>query len=263
MRRIAITGMVIAAMTLAACGGSSKSSSTGAGNTSKSGGSPTTGGILSGNSDLAKLAGQYAKAKIKITYQQTGSGSTDTLTIAQDGNGKSSFSTGSGTFYSDGKTSVSCDGTGTSATCTDLGSLGGAANIGASFTGIFAAFAAVLTQLGGGDKSSQTIAGRDASCVKYKASDVIGRLSGLSLFKGSDIKSSDYDPNDSATICIDKKTGFVLEFTSTKKGAPSDSMTATAVSDPTDADFTPPVTPQTMPSISVPAGVSIPTVPAG
>src|SRR5207245_2547988 len=101
----------------------------------------------------------------------------------------------------------------------------------------------------------------DADCVKYKASDVIGKLASLPLFKDSDTKASDYDPNDTATICIDKDTGFPLKFSGTKKGVAESTIEATAVSDPADSDFTPPVTPETIPSL--PGGVTIPTTPGG
>ena len=113
---------------------------------------------------------------------------------------------------------------------------------------MFAGLANLISTLGGGDKSSETIAGRDASCVKYKASDVIGKLASLPLFKDS-ANAGDYDPNDSATICIDKQTGFALKFSATKKGVASDELVATQVSEPSDSDFTPPATPQTLPSI--------------
>ncbi len=267
MRKLAI-GVLAATMTIAACGGSSKSNSTGTGGTNgttakSSGGSGTTAkGGSNDSSDLSKLAGQFAKAKIKITYASTGSGG-ENLTIAQDGNGKSAFTTGGSTFYTDGKSSVACEGTGTSAHCTDLGSLGsaGATNIGATFTASFSALATVISSIGGGDKSSQTIAGRDASCVKYKASDFISRIATIPLFKDSGEKSSDYDPNDTATICVDKQTGFLLKIEATKKGVAQDTLTATAVGEPTDADFTPPVTPETIPSL--PGGVTIPTTPGG
>jgi hypothetical protein len=262
MRKLAI-GVLAATMTVAACGGSSKTSagSTGttAGKSSGNGSGTTASGGSSNTEDLSKLAGDFAKAKIKITYASTGGGD-ENITIAQDGNGKSSFSTGGSTFYSDGKSSVTCEGTGATAKCTDLGTSGavGGANIGSLFTASFSALANVMSALGGGDKSSETIAGRDASCVKYKASDLIGRLATVPLFKDSGEKASDYDANDSATICIDKDTGYLLKISGTKKGAPQDQLVATAVSDPTDSDFTPPVTPETLPSIP---GLSIPTTP--
>jgi len=260
MNKILI-GVCAGALMLAACGGgsSNKSGASGSGaqSTTTAGNGGTSGGS-GDNSALSDLAKQYAKAKIKITYTSSDS-SDSTFTIAQDGNGKSAFTSGDSTFYTDGKSSISCQGTGSTADCTDLGSsLGGlGANIGSTFTATFAALAGVLGTLSGGDKSSESIAGRDASCVTYKASDVVGKLGGLALFKGS-VSSSDYDPNDSAKICVDKQSGFVLEVSGTKKGQPQSELTATAVSEPSDSDFTPPVTPKTVPPISLPPGVTLP-----
>jgi hypothetical protein len=256
MRRIAIA-VVVGAMVLAACGSSSKKSVAAGGSSTTAAGSGSTTGSTSGgsggSSDLSALAGQYAKAKIKITYT-TGSDSSS-FTVAQDGNGKSTFSSDNNTVYSDGKSSVSCEGTGTTAKCTDLGSLGGAAGgIGTSLTTTFAALANVLSTLGGGHSSSESIAGRDASCVTYKASDVVGKIKGLPLFKDSTDNPSDYDPNDTATICLDKDTGFVVKIAGTKKGQAQDELTATAISEPSDSDFTPPVTPVTIPQITIPSG---------
>jgi hypothetical protein len=260
MRKILI-GVVVATIAVAACGGSSsKNSSTpGGAGTNTTAGKSDTDKNGSGSDDVSKLAEKYAKAKIKISYTSSDAGESTTLTIAQDGNGKSAFSAGDGTYYTDGKSTVACQGSGASAQCTDLGGTGGAgANIGATYTATFALFASALSSLSGGDKSSESIAGRDASCVKYKASDVIGKLASSPLFKDS-TKASDYDPTDTATICVDKETGFVLKFGSTKKGTAEDQLVATSVSEPTDADFTPPVTPQTVPSIP---NVSIPSVPS-
>jgi hypothetical protein len=267
MRRFA-TGCIVAAMVLAACGGSSSKSSTGTGAANSSGGGTTAGGNSGGGNTGTK---DLSKAKIKITYTTSGTdGSSTTLTIAQDGNGKSSFSTSDlstdstdptavSTIYSDGQTNVSCEGTGTTAHCQSLPAA--EASIATSVTSAFSAIASLTKILGGGDKSSESIAGRDADCVKYKASDVIGKLATLPLFKGSDTKASDYDPNDTATICIDKDTGFPLKFSGTKKGAAEDTIVATAVGDPSDSDFTPPVTPEAAPTL--PGGVTIPSVPSG
>jgi hypothetical protein len=259
MRKVLI-GVVVATIAVAACGGSSKNNSApgGSGTTTagKSDSATTSGG--GDSNDVSKLADKFAKAKIKISYTSSGGGESTMITIAQDGNGKSAFSADDGTYYTDGKSTVACQGSGASAQCTDLGGTGGAgANIGATYTATFGLFATTLSTLPGGEKSSETIAGRDASCVKYKASDVIGKLASSPLFKDS-TKPGDYDPDDTATICIDKDTGFVLKFGGTKKGAAEDVLVATAVSEPTDADFTPPVTPQTLPNTSVP-NISIPS----
>jgi hypothetical protein len=264
MYKLAI-GVLAAALTLAACGGSSsKSSSSGGGATTTGpGGSTaaTTGGGEGGN------ANDLSKTRIKITYTDTttdtSSGtSTSTFTLALDGNGKSAFTNSdssdpgsTSTIYGDGTSTVDCSGSGATAKCTQLPSA--AASAATSFTQAFSAISNLSSVLGGGDKSSENIAGRDASCVKYKAKDVIGRLSALPLFKDSDDKASDYDDNDTASICIDKKSGWVLKLAATKKGVAQDGLLATAVGDPSDSDFTPPVAPVTVPSIP---NVSIPNV---
>jgi hypothetical protein len=260
MKKLLI-GVLAAALSLAACGGSSKKTVDAAGGpttTAKDGSTASTSGSTgSGSDDLSKLAGEYAKARIKITYTSNTGGSEESLTIAQDGNGKTAFTTGSSTFYSDGTSSISCEGTGSSAKCTDLGSLGAAsAGLGSIFTASFSALAHLFDQLGTGDNSSETIAGRDASCVTYKASDFLGKLKSLPLFQGED--TSGYDPNDSATICVDKKSGFLLKVSSTKKGVNEETFVATEVGEPSDSDFTPPATPETLPKISLPDGVTLP-----
>jgi len=272
MRRIAIA-MLAAVLVLAACGGSSSnksngnnnsksltnSGSSGSGSGSGSGlgsGSGSGSGSGTGNSDFDNLVSQYAKANVKVTYTSSDG---STITVAQDGNGKSAFTSNGSTIYTDGKSTVSCDGTGSSAKCTDLGSLGSSVGgtLGSSFSAIFAALAGMLRQLGVGNKSSTNIAGRDATCETYKASDVVSKLGGISLFKGA-ANSSDYDPNDTATICVDNQTGFVLRVEDTKKGAKESVFEATSFSTPTSSDFTPPVTPQTVPKVSLPPGVTLP-----
>ncbi|MDQ1475626.1 MAG: hypothetical protein QOE62_855 [Actinomycetota bacterium] len=259
MRRLAV-GIVAATLSIAGCSGSSKTSGAPAGGatttTAKSTDDATNTTVSGGGrDDVSKLAAQYAKARIKISYTSSSSGESTALTIAQDGNGKSAFTTGDATNYIDRKSSVSCQGSGATAKCIDLGSTGGGApNIGATYTATFALLAGALSTLPGGEKSSEKIAGRNASCVRYKASDVIGKVASSPLFKGN-AKASDYDANDTATICIDKATGFVLKFGDTKKGAAQDVLVATAVSEPNDADFTAPATPRTLPSIP---NVSIP-----
>jgi hypothetical protein len=270
MYKLAI-GVLAAALTLAACGGSSKSSTSGGGTTTTGPGGSTaapSGGGEGGNGN------DLSKTKIKITYTDTttdtsgaGAPSTSTFTLALDGKGKSAFTNSdssdpgaTSTIYSDGTSTVSCTGAGATAKCTQLPSTqAGAAT---SFTQTFSVLSNLSSVIGGGDKSSENIAGRDASCVKYKAKDVVGRLSALALFKDSSENASDYDDNDTASICVDKKSGWVLKLAATKKGVAQDGLLATAVSDPSDSDFTPPVTPVTVPSspnVSIP-NVSIPNV---
>ncbi len=269
MHKLAI-GALAAALTLAACGGSGSKSSTSGGGTTTTGpggstAAPSGGGEGGNGNDLSKT-------KIKITYTDTtadtsgtGSPSTSTFTLALDGKGKSAFTntdssdpSAESTIYSDGTSTVDCTGSGTTAKCTQLPSTQAGAATG--FTQTFSVLSNLSSVLGGGDKSSENIAGRDASCVKYKAKDVVGRLSALPLFKASSEHASDYDANDTALICIDKKSGWLLKLAATKKGVAQDGLLATAVGDPSDRDFTPPVPPVTVPSspsVSIP-NVSIP-----
>jgi hypothetical protein len=252
MRRFA-AGFIVAAMVLAACGGSSKSNSTGSGNTSS--GNTSSGG---GNSDLAKQ-------KIKIAYTSGTGTDASTLTIAQDGNGKSSFtntdSSSTSTIYFDGKSTVECQGSGSTAQCTTVPA--SQAAIVNQFATLFSTIASAAASVGGGDKSSDTIAGRDASCTKYSAANLIGKLASLPLFKDSTDKASDYDATDTATICFDKKSGFVLKIAGTKKGVAQDELLATSVGDPSDSDFTPPVAPVTVPDVTLPGGITIPSTAGG
>lgn len=258
------TGLIVAAMVFAACGGSSsKSSSSGGGSSttaagSSSGGSSNTTAKSSGNSGDSDS--DVAKANIKVTYKESGTdaASSSTLTFAQDGKGKTSFSSQDAsdsttpltTIYLDGSAIVECEGTGSTATCASVPSA--QASIVTGVTQAFAALAAVAKSTSGADKSSDSIAGRDAKCYKFKAQSIISKLISNPIFQNSDEKVSDYDASDTATICLDKKTDFPLRFAGTKKGAPEDQLSATAVSDPSDSDFKPPTTPGTVPVTAAP-----------
>jgi hypothetical protein len=247
VRRIVIIA-AIGALTLAACSsGSSKNTS--ANNNGNSTATTTAGGGSSGSDQFSQLVSQSSKANIKVTYQ-TSDGKT--LTIAQDGNGKSAVGTGDGTFYTDGQNTVSCNGTGSSAKCTQIPAIAGQASQGltALFTGLYAG----LTKLSGsaynGHVSDDTIAGRSAKCVTFKASD----FAGFAAVAGS----KDYDPNASATVCVDKDTGILLKLVTTGKNA-KDLFVAQNVGMPSSSDFAPPVTPETIPNISIP-NISIPNI---
>ena len=236
MRKIsaAVIGLVMLVAMLAACG-SSGSSKSGAGNNT----TPTTqaSGSGSGSNDFSQLVAQASKAKIKITYQQDGN---KTITIAQDGNGKSAYTSDNSTIYSDGSTTVTCDGTGADAKCTQLPVAGG---LGSSILTVFTSLFSGLTKLDSsvykGHVSYDTIAGRDARCITFKASD----FAGFAALGSGDIS----DPSAEATICVDKETGFLLKLEEKSKGSSKDLFVATDVGEPTDADLTPPATPQTLP----------------
>ncbi len=241
MKKYALV-LAAAAVMLAACGGSSKSNNaTGIG--SNNGTTKPTGGNNNsngGSDDFSKLVANASKAKIKITYADSDG---KPLTIAQDGNGRSLYSSGDSLFINDGKNTYSCSGTAADQKCTQLpAAAGGAGNLGAAFLTVFQGLTHLDKSVYGGHVSSETIAGRDARCITFKASDFAG-LAALGNDKG-------YDPNAQATICVDKDTGFMLRFASKSSTENKQLFEATQVGEPSDSDFTPPVTPQTIPTIN-------------
>jgi hypothetical protein len=232
------SAVLIATAALAACGssGSSKANNT-----------PTTsaGGASSpSDSDLAKLVADANKQKFKITYTD---GSGTTQTYEQDGNGNSVYgSEGSLTFLSKSSI-VNCDKSSGSYECTETPASEGSA--GSPFSGIATALKSQLSALGGrfGSTSSKTIAGRDAQCVTFSMSDIVGSKEKASY-----------------SYCIDKNTGATLEVAVDNGGKRTTSLLVTKFESPSASDFTPPATPSTIPqSISVPGGASItlPSIP--
>jgi hypothetical protein len=256
MRKIMI-GVCVAAFALAACGGGA-SNKVGVG--SSGGGSATTapgGGSTGGNDAFSQLIAKAKSASFKATYTTSDGKS---ITLAQDGNGKEAFITDGSEVISNGTTTISCDGTTSAATCTDLGSTGGTmiAGLTALFSTAYTSLAGLNSSVYGGHTSSETIAGRDASCVTIKASDYAGGLGGLSSKLGGDA---------SVTSCVDKSLGYLLKLSGTDaSGTATNELVATAAGDSSASDFQPPSTPVTTPSISLPPGVSLPpgiTIPSG
>ncbi len=237
MRKLAVSllGLMLATSTVVACGGSSGKS--GSSDTQPQVTTGDTGGDGSASDAFSQLVAQASTANIKITYAQSDG---DSVTIAQDGNGKTAYQSGDSTFYTDGDTTVSCSGTGADAECTQIP--GGGA-IGTSiltvFTTLFSGLAKLDSSVYSGHESSETIAGRDAQCITFKASD----FAGLAALGSGDIS----DPSAEATICVDKETGFLLKLSSKSNNSTKDEFLATKVEEPTSDDFTPPVTPKTIP----------------
>ena len=252
MRRILI-GVLAATMFVAACGGGSSSKS-GSGNGSTGGGSDA----------FSQLTAKAKSADIKITFTNS-SGSS--ATYAQDGTGKTAYITGDNTVLYDGTNSYSCGGTGADATCTQLpGS--SASSAGAFVTGLLAAYAGINSSVYGGRTSSDTIAGRDATCVTFKASD----YAPLAALAGS----SGFDASAQVVICADKETGFLLKLVGTSNNKTENVFLATAVDKSSSSDFTPPVTPSTLAGggggtattaytlpggVTLPGGYTVPSVP--
>lgn len=226
MRKL-VTATVLAAVLLAACGGGGKSSSDGSGD----------GG---GNSGFASLVAKTSKAKYKVTYQ---SGSDKPFTIAQDPPLFSYTTEDSATYVTADGSAVSCSGTGADATCTSLP--GGGDAIKQGLTGAFGSFGALFVSeagkgipgLGGISKTtSKSIAGRDAECATIDKG-TLGVL-GAALGDGS------------YSVCIDKETGVMLESKSDDGKGNVEDIKATDFGTPSDADLTPPATPNTIPGVT-------------
>jgi hypothetical protein len=255
MRKVIASCSVIllAGIALAACGGSSGSAKAGATNP-PSGASGASGGATgsSGSDDLSALYGEAANAKFKITFTDNDGTAT---TFAQDGNGNSMYKSGDSQFFTSSSGSVSCSNINTTPKCIKT-SIGTSVN---PFLGIFNAGKTYIQALGKyGDTSSKTIAGRDATCVEF-SKDSVASAGPVAAAVASAIKGS-------LTYCIDKKTGVLLSFaTVDADGKTTDSFTVTEYGEPSDSDFTPPATPESisipsisLPSVSLPAGVTIP-----
>jgi hypothetical protein len=238
MRNFTI-GCFVAIVVIAGCGGSDKKTTPAAGNntgtTAASGNNQAT-----GDSDYATLVEKASKARIRVTYESSSSGdAAKTLfTLSQDGTGKIAYFSDDGDtqVIADGDTYTSCDNVKTTPKCTQLTGATGKGLISA-YTGLFAIptaaiAAAAKSGAGFGDTSSETIAGRDATCVSLD-------------YLGAGWKT-----------CADKETGILLKWEASAGGAGA-TFVATEAGPPKDSDFTPPATPETVPSVSVP-GYTVP-----
>jgi len=254
MHRLFI-GALAAMLLLAACGGSSgKNKAAAAGSTTTttaSAGESSTTTASGGNAELATLLAKRSTASIKLTYDYVGG---TTLVVAQDGKGKSSVQIAGALFISDGKKSISCSGTTADATCTDVSSIAGAGAAGAitnSLNAFYSGLSTLNTADYGGHTSSETIAGRDATCVTYKASG----LGALAALAGGSPLGADA----SSTTCVDKETGFLLKVAVGAGGTATNFLLATQAGTSSASDFEPPSTPQTFPSFTLPGGSTVPS----
>ena len=236
MRKLTIA-FFIAALAITGCGGSSKKSTpgVGGGTTANAGGNATSGG----GSDYAKLVEKASKARFRVTYQTSTGGSTNSsLTVSQDGTGKIAYFTNNGDdqTIADGDKYTTCNNVKTTPKCTQISGAAGQGTVSA-FTSLLAGPAAAVQAAkvsgGFGNTSSETIAGRDATCVSID-------------YIGAKWKS-----------CADKQTGILLKW-ETSSGGSGGGLVATEAGDPKDSDFTPPATPETVPSVSLPSGYTIP-----
>jgi hypothetical protein len=246
MRKLTATvlGLVLIAGFVSGCGGDDDSGDAGSTTPPTETTQPDDGG---GSNEFSDIVAQASEANIRIVYERDGE---DSITIAQDGEGRSAFTDGDSTIYTDTDTdtTVSCDGTGADAECTEIPFGGVAASILTGFTGLFTGLVNLDSSVFGGDVSSDTIAGRDARCITFSASS----FSPLAALAGS--------VDGEATICVDEETGFLLKLETKDDSSTKDVFLATEVGEASESDLTPPVTPSTIPSISLPdiPGISIP-----
>ncbi|HEX4490959.1 MAG TPA: hypothetical protein VH914_07115 [Acidimicrobiia bacterium] len=238
-KRIAI--VLVAVLALAACG-SSKSSGSGDNGSHL----PTAPGATNGNgggtnSGFASLVEQAKNAKYKVTYS---SDNRDVFTIAQDPPKFAMIEGDSATYVTADGSSVSCSGTGSAATCTQLPGTGSAIQQGmaSAFGAVGQLFVTLANENLGGlsnfvhiKTTSKSIAGRDAECAALDKSS-LGVL-------GASIGNASYQ------VCVDKDTGVMLSTKTTDQSGKTDEVTATDFSSPSDSDFTPPATPSTIPGL--------------
>ena len=249
MRKLAV-GVVVAALMLAACGGEQRQVELRPhGATSTTAQSSTTG------TPAVRAATPISRRSPRNTRRRRSRSPTRRRATARLSRSRRTAtasrrsSTGDSTIYTDGKTHGRvrrAPARPRSAPTRQPRCGAGAPTSGARSPATFAALATRSSTLGGGDKSSETIAGRDASCVTYKASRRHRQARSGRRCSRTARTPPDYDPNDTATICIDKETGFVAQAHGHEEGQGDDELVATAVGEPTDADFTPPCTPQTI-----------------
>ena len=186
--------------------------------------------------DLKELLEQQSDAHIKIVYETTGDFANDgeELTIIQDGAERSAWISGDSSYYMiDGK-SISCSNLDAEPECQelpeglgDLAALGPMTFFNALGQGMLAAGD---SELDGLDKENDEVAGRDAICIDWDMG-ALGALSG------------ETDADAAVRICVDKETGYLLEYSGQADGE-GGSFKAVEVSEPTDADFEPPATPE-------------------
>ena len=247
MRRFVATfsTVLIAIAVLGACGGSESNSGLGASGTNASNNSSPGG---SGSSDnFSKLYADAANKKFKVTFTTADGSAT---TYGQDGNGKSFWSSGDTQYFTSSTGSVTCSTSSGAPTCTQVPGNGTTSPFLGFYNGAKAYVGALASY---GDKSSKTIAGRDAQCVTISAASVAGKGGPAIAAVVSGIKGS-------LKYCVDTQTGVLLEAVTTDAdGKNTTEFTVTKFEEPSDSDFTPPATAST---ISVPPGYTVPSIPS-
>ena len=175
-RRIGATITALGAVSLAlgACSSTSNALSSVASSVASSANSGSSGSSASNFlQQLQQKASSATHATFKASYTSTqGSGSTQTLTFAQKGS-KSSFTSGTTTFYSDGTTSTFCDNSQSPPTCTQTSGTGANPLAGLltlfSPQGVSSAIQAAAAAAAGVtvSHSSETHGGQASSCISY------------------------------------------------------------------------------------------------
>ncbi len=188
--------------------------------------------------ELADLVERQSSARIRITYEM--SGEEETTTYSQDGEGRTAIFTGtSSVFVSGGPDGAfSCDGLDTDEpTCSAIPEgMEELATIGLTlFAAIGEGIAQQSEDLGGVDTSEEEIAGRDATCYDWDASALLGGFGDIAEDIGGELEEEDLEGVDSARVCIDDETGWLLELSS--EGDDAESFLAIEVGEPLDSDF--------------------------
>jgi hypothetical protein len=235
MRR-PVAVLALGAVGLFGCGnGSDKPSANGGSGTTDNGSSNgSNGGSNGGGTGFSELLAKAKAAKYKITYT---SGGGDVFTLAQDPPLFAYTTEGSATYVTADGAAVSCSGSGSSPTCTKLPGKGDTYR--ASLSNVLGAAGALFLGAAGSSipglldikTSDDKIAGRDAVCATIDGS-TLGAL-------GNAIQGS-------YSVCVDKEVGVMLRVTSDDGSGSSNDITATAFEEPSDADFIPPATPDTV-----------------
>jgi hypothetical protein len=223
MRRI-VAVLAVSAVALAACGGSSSKS-----------GSDSNGNK---NDAFSQLYDKRKNATIKVTYENHDSDGTtgDSFTVAQDGPDKTAYTSGSSKTIVNGDTVTECSNMDTTPDCQVLpGGANAAQAMIAGLTGVLSladgTISAAAAAGGYGDTSSETIAGRDADCVKITIGSALGKLGSLGDKLGKLDKNAGYQ------TCVDKETGVLLKWAVQGNDNDKSELIATKVEQPTDADF--------------------------
>jgi hypothetical protein len=236
MRKI-LVALVVSTLAIAACGGGGSSKNT----------KTKTGSNSSGSSSFDQLYNQRSNATIKVTYQnldQSGKAG-DSFTVAQQGKDKTAYVTGDSEVIVNGDTVTNCSNLQNTPDCT--ATTNGAAAAQAAVAGLTGLLTAAQTQIsawatagGVGDQSTETVAGRTAQCVKITASSVAGKL-GAAAAAALAGKNADAGYE----TCIDKDTGVLLKWVVINVSNDQSGIVASAVTQPTDADFQAPANAKT------------------